>query len=232
MSSFPGFEPAACTFLRDLAAHNDRAWFHAHEAEYRSLLLEPARGFVVAMGERLAKVVPGINADPRVNGSILRIARDTRFSADKRPYRSHLDMWFWEGEGLSRERSGFFMRLDADTVTLGAGMHHFEGPVLAEYRRAVADSDRGAALDRAVRKARLAGAQFGPARWKRVPAPHPADHPRADLLRQGGLVAATTDPLPAEAFTAEFPRWCAERLRPVRPLQAWVATVVAAAPAA
>jgi hypothetical protein len=44
-------------------------------------------------------------------------------------------------------------------------------------------------------------------------------------------VAATTDPLPAEAFTEAFPAWCVERLRPVRPLQAWLAAVVASAPA-
>jgi hypothetical protein len=67
--------------------------------------------------------------------------------------------------------------------------------------------------------------------WKRVPLSHAADHPRADLLRHGGLLAATTEPLPAEAFTGAFPEWCVERLRPVRPLQAWVAAVVGSAPA-
>ena len=121
------------------------------------------------------------------------------------------------------------MRLDADRVTVGAGAFHFEQRALAAYRAAVADSRRGPALARAVGGALRAEARFGPARWKRVPAPYPADHPRADLLRRDGLAAATTDPRPDEAFTAAFPDWCVERLRPLRPLQRWVARVIAEA---
>lgn len=229
MTTFTGFQPEAFAYLRELAAHNDREWFHAHRAEYRALLLEPARGLVAALGEQLAAVAPAVHADPRVNGSILRIARDTRFSADKSPYRTHLDLWLWEGDGPSRQSAGYFMRLDADAVTVGVGAHHFTDAGLAAYRRAVDAADRGAELDRAVRDALTAGARFGPTRWKRVPAPYPADHPRADLLRHGGLVAATTDPMPAEALTEAFPEWCVERWRPLRPLQAWVAGVVEAA---
>jgi uncharacterized protein (TIGR02453 family) len=229
MNSFTGFDPNAFAFLRDLQKHNEREWFHANQPEYKRLLLEPARGLVTALGEGLAAVAPAVNADPRVNGSILRIARDTRFSADKSPYRSHLDLWLWEGGGPSRQSAGYFVRLDSDAVTLGVGAHHFTDAGLAAYRAAVDDAARGAELDRAVRDALTAGARFGPARWKRVPAPYPADHPRADLLRHGGLVAATTDPMPAEALTPAFPDWCVERWRPLRPLQAWVAAVVAAA---
>jgi uncharacterized protein (TIGR02453 family) len=229
MNTFTGFDPAAFGFLRDLSSQNDRAWFREHQDVYKEHLLEPARAFVVAMGARLAAHSPGIHADPRVNGSILRIARDTRFSSDPTPYRTHLALWFWEGDGPSRECPGYFMRLDADAVVLGVGMHHFSDRVLQEYRRAVHSDDRGADLDRAVRAAVKAGAQLGRAQWKRVPAPYPADHPRAGLLLQGGLVAATTHPLPAEAHTPDFPAWCAKRWRPLRPLQAWVAAVASAA---
>ena len=229
MNTFAGFGPAAFAFLRDLADHNDRGWFHEHQDAYREHLLEPGRAFVVAMGERLAAARPGIHADPRVNGSILRIARDTRFSSDPTPYRTHMAFWFWEGDGPSRECPGYFMRLDADAVVLGAGMHHFSTRVLAEYRRAVDSADRGAELDRAVRAATRAGAELGRAHWKRVPAPYPADHPRADLLRHGGLVAATTDPLPADAHGPGFPAWCAKRWKALAPLEEWVAGVAAAA---
>jgi uncharacterized protein (TIGR02453 family) len=227
--AFTGFHPNAFRFLAGLAEHNKRAWFHAHEAEYKGLLLEPARELVTALGERLAAVAPAIHADPRVNGSIMRIARDTRFSNDKTPYKTHLDLWLWEGSGPSRECAGYFVRLDPDAVTLGVGAHHFTSAGLAAYRRAVDDPRRGPNLDRAVGSALTVGARLGPARWKRVPAPYPADHPRADLLRHGGLVAATTDPMPPHARTEAFPDWCVERWAPLRPLQAWVAAVAAEA---
>jgi uncharacterized protein (TIGR02453 family) len=227
--AFTGFHPNAFRFLAGLAEHNERPWFHAHEAEYKGLLLEPARELVTALGERLAAVAPAIHADPRVNGSIRRVARDTRFSNDKTPYKTHLDLWLWEGSGPSRECAGYFVRLDPDAVTLGVGAHHFTSAGLAAYRRAVDDPRRGPNLDRAVGSALTVGARLGPARWKRVPAPYPADHPRADLLRHGGLVAATTDPMPPQARTEAFPDWCVERWAPLRPLQAWVAAVAAEA---
>ncbi len=228
MTTFTGFDPAAFSFLRDLADHNDRAWFRAHREVYRTHLLEPARAFVTAMGEQLAAFSPGVHADPRVNGSILRIARDTRFSSDPTPYRTHMALWFWEGDGPSRECPGYFMRLDADSVVLGAGIHHFPARVLEGYRRAVDDDGRGRELERALRAAAKAGSELGRPQWKRVPAPYPADHPRAGLLRHGGLVAATTRALPAEAHGPGFPAWCAGRWRPLRPLERWVAAVAAA----
>jgi uncharacterized protein (TIGR02453 family) len=229
MSTFSGFDPAALDFLRGLGERNDRAWFDAHRADYKERLLLPAREFVVALGERLAVIAPAIQADPRVNGSILRINRDTRFSNDKRPYKTHLDLWLWEGDGPSRACSGFFLRIEPDTIGYGAGMHHFEKGMLAAYRAAVDDSRRGTALQRAVKKATASGALVGREGWKRVPAPYPADHPRAELLRYGGLVAGTRVPVPAEFSTPEFPDWCLERLGPLRPLQKWVAQVVAEA---
>jgi len=227
MTSFSGFDPAALDFLRGLGEHNDRAWFDAHRADYEELLLLPAREFVTALGERLAVIAPAVHADPRVNGSILRINRDTRFSTDKRPYKTHLDLWLWEGDGPSRACSGFFLRIEADRIGYGAGMHHFEKDVLATYRAAVDDPRRGPALVRAAKKATASGAQVGREGWKRVPAPYAADHPRADLLRYGGLVAGTRVDVPSELFTPGFPDWCLERLGPLRPLQKWVAQVVA-----
>jgi uncharacterized protein (TIGR02453 family) len=223
--AFAGLPPQIVQFLDDLRRHNTRDWFHAHRGEYETVFLAPARALVLALGERLSELGPGIHAEPKVYGSILAINRDVRFSADKTPYKTHLDLWLWEGSGPSRECAGYFVRLDPDAVTLGVGVHHFTTAGLAAYRRAVDDARRGPELDRAVRSALTAGARFGPARWKRVPAPYAADHPRAELLRHDGLVAATTDPLPPQAQTEDFPDWCVERWAPLRPLQTWVAAV-------
>ena len=232
MASFSGFDPAALSFLRDLGEHNDRAWFEAHRADYEGLVLRPARELVVALGGRLARLAPGLHPDPRVNGSILRLNRDARFSADKRPYKTHLDLWFWEGDGPSRGCSGFFLRIEADRVGYGAGMHHFDKETIAPYRAAVDDPKRGPELVRAVKKATGSGVILGGEQWKRVPAPYPADHPRGDLLRHGGMVVeeGTQIGVPDELFTAAFPAWCVERFRPLRPLQKWVAQVVAEVP--
>src|SRR4051794_18350024 len=92
---FQGFLPALLAFLRDLGAHNSRDWFQAHYAEYQALLVDPARAFVVTMGERLPALGADIRAEPPVRGSILAINRDIRFAKDKSPYKTYLDLWFW-----------------------------------------------------------------------------------------------------------------------------------------
>jgi hypothetical protein len=80
-----------------------------------------------------------------------------------------------------------------------------------------------------VNRATASGALVGREQWKRVPAPYAADHPRGELLRYGGLVAGMRVDVPAELFTPAFPDWCLERFRPLRPVQKWVAQVVAVA---
>src|SRR3954470_23038439 len=150
-TAFAGFPREGLEFLEGLAGDNSREYFDVHRDTYEAELLRPAKEFVVALGEELrARVSPGIRAEPRINGSILRINRDTRFSADKRPYKEHVDFWFWEGDAPSRERPGLFVRLRPATVTLGAGMHRFEPPVLAAYRAAVTAEGTGRALEEAL----------------------------------------------------------------------------------
>jgi uncharacterized protein (TIGR02453 family) len=223
--AFDGFQPAALRFLRELAEHNDREWFEAHRAEYESLLLEPARDFVEAMGPALATLRDDLNADPRVNGSIFRINRDTRFSRDKRPYKAHLDLWFWQGEGPSRARPGFGLRLTPERLGLGIGKHHFEPELLARYREAVVDPRRGADLEAAVGRAEAAGYELGTPRYKRVPAGFDSTHPRADLLRRDGLFAGVELGHPPELHSSALPGFCAVRFADAAPLVDWLADV-------
>jgi uncharacterized protein (TIGR02453 family) len=221
--AFAGFAPELLSFLAELGRNNDRDWFHAHREEYEGLLLEPARDFVEALGAELG---PHFNADPRVGGSIMRIARDTRFSRDKRPYKDHLDLWFWHGAGPSRERPGLWFRLAPTQLILGAGMHRFERGVLDRYRDAVVDPERGRRLVEAVAAAEKAGAEVGGRRYKRVPAGYDAAPDRVDFLRHDGLYAGLELPVPREAHTPRFPSFCAERYRTMRPIVGWLVELV------
>ena len=110
MTDFTGFPAETPRFLGDLAGNNNKAWFDANRAAYDEYWVAPAKQFVDAVGEALVDIAPRIEAQPRVNGSIFRVNRNIRFSKDKRPYKEHLDFWFWEGE-RKRAVSGFFMRI-------------------------------------------------------------------------------------------------------------------------
>ena len=225
--AFTGFPPAAFSFLEALEADNSKRTFEAHRAAYDDALIGPAKELVLDLGAELqGRVSPGIHADPRVNGSIFRINRDTRFSKDKTPYKTHLDLFFWEGEGRSRDCPGFFFRMTPRSVVLGAGFHHFSPERLARFRAAVADEQSGAALDRALAAVQAAGAEIGGETYKRVPAGFPAEHPRAGLLRHSGLFGYSESRLPGEAAGGAFATWCAERLELAAPVHAWLRDTV------
>jgi len=230
-TGFAGFPREGFEFLEGLASDNTREYFDLRRDTYQSALLQPAKDFVVALGEVLhARVSPGIRAEPRINGSILRINRDTRFSSDKRPYKEHVDFWFWEGDGPSRERPGLFMRLRPATVALGAGMHRFEPPALAAYRAAVADEETGRALEDAIVDATgLRGVTVGGLAYKRVPRGFEPDHPRADLLRHNALYVSGEWKLPRAVSGPGFVGWAAERFERLAPVERWLTAALSRA---
>ena len=78
------------------------------------------------MGPKLRTISPAVRFEPKVNGSMSRVNRDIRFSKDKRPYKDHLDIWFWHGDRKGWNCPGFWFRLTPKEVHLGVGMHYFE----------------------------------------------------------------------------------------------------------
>ncbi len=154
-------------FLRELSAHNEKSWFDAHRADYERYWLEPAKELVGAAGSALTTIAP-VNYEAKVNGSIFRINRDIRFSADKRPYKDHLDFWFWEGERKGAP-SGFFFRITPGAMGIGVGAHGFDKDRLARYRAALLDAGKAAALEQAVSAVEANGYQVHGEHYKRVP---------------------------------------------------------------
>lgn len=228
--AFDGFTKDTLAFLGDLAEHNDREWFAENKSRYEAEVLEREKAFVTAMGDELASLAPisggAIHAEPRVGGSIFRINRDTRFSRDKSPYKTHADLWFWVGDDR-KTAQGYFVRIVAHGVWLGGGVHMLAPEQLARMRAAIDAEDSGAAIQEVVDRLRTEGNYVGDEAYKRVPRGFAADHPRAELLRFGSLHAMQQDlPVPAEFYTDRFASWCAERFVPYAPLVQWLSDVL------
>ena len=68
-----------------------------------------------------------MRCEPKINGSICRINRDVRFSKDKRPYKDHLDIWFWHGDKKGWDRPGFYLRITPSDYFSAVGMHRARG---------------------------------------------------------------------------------------------------------
>lgn len=226
-TAFSGFPKQTVPFFRALAAHNDRDWFAAHKAEYEAAVLAPARAFVLAMGERLRRLTPGIKFDPRANGSLFRLYRDTRFSADKSPYKTNLGILFWEGSGPRMECSSYYFHLEPPSLMLGCGVYVFSRPLLERYRRTVADPEYGPELAAIVKKITARpGYTLGGEHYKRVPAGYDADPETAFLLRHDGLYAGLEVPIPFELHSAALVDYCFEKYKPMEPLHRWLTKLV------
>ena len=222
MSGFAGFPKQTLTFLRGLSKNNDKTWFDGHRQDYERYWVEPAKDFVVAAGEALVKVAPDVRAEPKVNGSIFRINRDVRFSQDKRPYKDHLDFWFWEGE-RKKAVSGFFMRITPKTLGVGVGAHGFDKDRLATYRKAVVDPTAGPALAKTVSAVERKGYDVKGEHYKKLPRGFTADNAsQGRLLRYSALWIGEDQKPPAELHTPAIVKIVTAEWRKMAPLHRWL----------
>jgi uncharacterized protein (TIGR02453 family) len=185
--------------------------------------MAPARDFVFFMGERLKEIAPEVVADPRINRSIFRIHRDTRFSKDKTPYKDHLGILFWEGKLPKMESSGFYFHLQPPILMLGAGIHCFSKPVLKVYRDTVVDPRMGKLLEKAISDVKNKGAyEIGGSHYKRTPKGYDPDHQYAGFLLHNGLWAGWTVKAPKELHSNKIVDFCYERFQEMAPLHYWL----------
>ena len=120
---------------------------------------------------------------------------DARFMRD-RPFRTHLELWFWEGRGPSHEHPGFFVRVAPAHLVLGAGITLFTPDLLLRYREQVDEPASGRELVGLLHRLESSGLRVTGQSLRRTPRPFPADHERAGPLRRLGLRVERTEPLP------------------------------------
>jgi uncharacterized protein (TIGR02453 family) len=200
--AFRGWPSEALEFYEGLEADNSKTYWTAHKAVYEEQVRAP-------MEALLAELAPEFGPS-----KIFRPYRDVRFSADKTPYKTAIAASFEQGG---------YVHLSASGLAAGNGMYRMERDQLARYREAVADDRSGAALEEIVARATKDGIEItGHERMKRTPRGYPADHPRADLLCNKGLIAWKEWPVAAWLGTAAAKKRVVEFLRATGPLTEWL----------
>jgi uncharacterized protein (TIGR02453 family) len=143
------FDPDSLRFFRDLARHNERAWFHANKARYEAKVRDPFLRLIGELAEPLAKISPQFRADPRpVGGSLFRIQRDTRFANDKTPYKTWAGARFFHERGRQVEAPLFYLQIAPGDSFVAAGLWRPASPSLRRLRDFLIDNP--AAWKRAV----------------------------------------------------------------------------------
>lgn len=171
-------------FFRRLDANNDRMWFDEHRAEW----LRVKRSIATLAEELIAGIA---TFDSTVGGlrpqdCIYRIARDTRFSSDKTPYKNWMGI-FIAPHGKKAGYAGYYLHVapSGDRLLgqhmLVSGLYCPEPVVLRSVREDILDN--GGELRQNIRKAR--GFELDRSNvLKRTPVGFPADLEYDDLLRQ------------------------------------------------
>jgi uncharacterized protein (TIGR02453 family) len=184
------FDPEFFQFFTELAENNDRDWFAANKERYEAQVLEPSLAFIEDFAYRLAEISPHVRADPRrVGGSLFRIYRDTRFSRDKTPYKTHAGMHFRHVAAKDVHAPGYYLHLAPDRVYGGGGIWRPDTPTANKVREAIASDPKGW---RAATRSDAFTQRFGSVggeQLKRVPSSFDPEHEFADDLRRKGWFA-------------------------------------------
>ncbi|MGW8180325.1 MAG: DUF2461 domain-containing protein [bacterium] len=135
---FKSFRPALTQFLNELAENNNREWFQQNRERYESEVVGPVLDFIRVMQPRLMEISPYLMAEAKkVGGSMFRIYRDTRFSKDKTPYKTHVGIRFPHREFKQHAGPGVYLHLSPKEVYLAAGVWHPETSALTKIRMSI-----------------------------------------------------------------------------------------------
>ncbi len=120
MAGFPGFSADALKFLKALKKNNTREWFQPRKEEYERLCRTPMIELVTALQGDVAKFAPEYaQQDPAK--SVFRIYRDTRFSKNKTPYKTHVAASL-RRSGLNKDGGGFYNQIEEAGLLIAAGV--------------------------------------------------------------------------------------------------------------
>ena len=201
--AFGGWRGDFKGFFLGLRANNNKAWFDAHRRQYDEEVKAP----LVAL---LADLETEFGPPRRVS----RPNRDIRFSADKSPYKLNI---------YADCVRGGYVSLDAEGLVAAGGRYMVDDAQLKRLRDAIAADRSGKELVGIVAALRKKGYEVEGQDLKRVPAPYPQDHPRADLLRHKRLFYWRRWPVEPWIATARARERVAQVWRDGKDLEAWMA---------
>jgi uncharacterized protein (TIGR02453 family) len=197
------FSPKALSFLRALKRNNDREWFRARRDQYETLLRAPMIELIDRLAADFRTFAPDLVASPKT--SLYRIYRDTRFSENKAPLKTHVAAVFPCRNLPKHQGAGLYLEVSPRWVWVGGGMYAPDTSQLQAVREHIAGNLRhfrtiveSPAFRRTI--GRLEGEQL-----QRVPRGFPKDHEAAAYLKYRQFLAGREFP----ATFATSPRFYA-----------------------
>jgi uncharacterized protein (TIGR02453 family) len=192
-AGFSGFPEAGMQFFRGLKRNNRREWFQPRKQIYDAQLKAPMVELVTAVTAEMMRFAPDYVADPAK--AIYRIYRDTRFSKDKTPYKTHIAASFPRRGLIKHAGAGLYFSVSPDEIELAGGVYMPGPDELLAIRMHVAEHYEGFRQIVKSKKLRTLMGDLHGEQLSRVPEGFSAEHPAAELLRyKQWLFYVTLDP--------------------------------------
>ena len=121
-------------FLRDVAANNNRPWFQEHKGEYDAVRADFEAGVAQLIG-RIAAFDASV-AHLSVKDCTYRFYRDTRFSADKSPYKRHFGAYIC-AKGKKSLHGGYYIHVEPDSCMVATGSYWLPTNILTSCRNEI-----------------------------------------------------------------------------------------------
>ncbi len=182
MAGFPGFPKEAMTFFRDLAKNNTREWFETRKDLYETKVRAPMVELVEALNIELAKIAPDHVADPKK--AIYRIYRDTRFSKDKTPYKTHIAANFSHRLLDKHAAAGLYFAVSHESVDFGGGLYMPGPEQILQVRNLLAERHAEFTKLTGSKSYRALLGEVQGDQLTRAPKGFAPDHPAEALLRR------------------------------------------------
>lgn len=228
------FTPELFKFLKALKRNNSREWFLANKERYEEQVRGPALRLIADMAVPLRSISDQIVANPKsVGGSLFRIHRDTRFAADKTPYKTHVGITFYHAATKAVQRgdagSAAMGRLDAPVLYLhlepgecftGGGIWHPQPESTTRIRNYLLNNP--ASWKKATRSPSfLKHWEMGGDSLSRPPKGYDPTHELIEDLKRKDFIGSTalTD---EDILSPGLPQLLMKRYREVAPLCDWL----------
>lgn len=198
-TTFKGFTKETFQFLKDLEDNNYKEWFEEHRSIYEEELLSPFKALVVALSPSMYNIDKRFELRPyRV---LSRIYRDTRFSKDKTPYKTHMWMSFEQPVKEWFNFPGFFFELNSTGYFLGMGLFQPKKKTLDDIRDRIAYNITD--FESETKKILSLGFNIGGEQYKR---PLKNDLPEyfQQWVQRKAFYVQLNKPLGKEVYSADF----------------------------
>ncbi|MBI3207827.1 MAG: DUF2461 domain-containing protein [Candidatus Solibacter usitatus] len=213
--SFAGIPKEGMAFLRALKKNNNREWFQPRKEIFERSMKEPMEQLVEAVNSKLIQFAPLFVTEPKK--AIYRIYRDTRFSNNKIPYKTHLGASFTCAGMTKHISAGYYFGIGPEQIEIAGGIY-MPGP--DQFRAIRAELCETHAEFRRIINNKALIKLVGPMsshQLTRSPKGFSPDHPADDLVRYKHWIFYDTRLDPKIALTPKIVNEIGKRFEAMTP---------------